>query len=225
SSSLTMTSPPTSTSSMLVLKPAGFMAKRALTRSPGVKTSWEANWIWKPETPKVVPLGARISAGKSGKVEMSLPKTAEVVVNSPPASCIPSPESPQNRITTASRVWGGDWAVVVMAACFSCVSGILRAPVGDSRILGHIRGFTEEDLGLWERGCQAFQSRLAHHAGGTGQSVGEPGLWGDDGDRDAFGEAKACAWIDDVRVAHAVDFEVAVLIARGGDADVGQDDL
>ncbi len=32
--------------------------------------------IWKAETPKVVPCGARISAGKSGKVARSLPASA-----------------------------------------------------------------------------------------------------------------------------------------------------
>ena len=30
-------------------------------------------WTWNPETPASVPAGARISAGKSGNVAMSLP--------------------------------------------------------------------------------------------------------------------------------------------------------
>jgi hypothetical protein len=46
--------------------------------------------------------GARISAGKSGKVARSLPITAVSEVKRPPVSCIPSPESPANRITTDS---------------------------------------------------------------------------------------------------------------------------
>src|SRR5687767_15508638 len=58
------------------------------------------NWIWYPETPASVPAGARISAGKSGNVLMSLPTRAEVSVNCVPASCIPSPESPAKRIVT-----------------------------------------------------------------------------------------------------------------------------
>src|SRR5215831_9352609 len=53
------------------------------------------NWTWKPDTPAGVPAGARISAGKSGKVLMSLPRLADVLANSVPTSCMPSPESPQ----------------------------------------------------------------------------------------------------------------------------------
>jgi hypothetical protein len=40
-----------------------------------------ANCTWNPDTPKVVPRGARISAGKSGNVAISLPKIADAVVN------------------------------------------------------------------------------------------------------------------------------------------------
>ena len=54
---------------------------------------------WKPETPGRVPAGARISAGKSGKVARSFPKTAAVLVNWLPVICMPSPESPQKRMT------------------------------------------------------------------------------------------------------------------------------
>ncbi len=53
----------------------------------------------------MVPCGARISAGKFGSVEMSLPKVAESAVKRSPVSCIPSPESPAKRMTTRSRVW------------------------------------------------------------------------------------------------------------------------
>ena len=61
--------------------------------------------IWKPDTPGSEPAGARISAGKSGSVLMSLPKTAAVRVNWVPVTCIPSPESPAKRIVTRSRSW------------------------------------------------------------------------------------------------------------------------
>ena len=48
--------------------------------------------------------GARISAGKSGSVAISLPASADSVVNCIPVNCIPSPESPANRITTRSAL-------------------------------------------------------------------------------------------------------------------------
>src|SRR5213083_2831302 len=67
--------------------------------------SFEEKLIWKPETPGRLPAGARISAGKSGRVLMSLPKTAAVRVNCVPVSCIPSPESPAKRIVTRSSSW------------------------------------------------------------------------------------------------------------------------
>ena len=66
--------------------------------------SRDAKWIWNAETPATVPAGARISAGKSGSVARSLPKTAVASVKRLPASCIPSPESPAMRTTTRSRV-------------------------------------------------------------------------------------------------------------------------
>ena len=49
-----------------------------------------------------MPAGARISAGKSGRVDRSLPSSAEVLVNWVPVSCMPSPESPAKRMTTSS---------------------------------------------------------------------------------------------------------------------------
>ena len=67
--------------------------------------SLDEKLIWKPETPGSEPAGARISAGKSGSVLMSLPKTAAVRVNCVPVSCIPSPESPANRMVTRSSSW------------------------------------------------------------------------------------------------------------------------
>ena len=89
---------------MLTLSAAGFIATSTSGASPGVKISLEAKLIWKPETPGSVPAGARISAGKSGKVAMSLPTAAEVDENWLPVTCIPSPESPAKRITTLSSL-------------------------------------------------------------------------------------------------------------------------
>src|SRR5437588_10268599 len=96
---------PRSSSDRLVFKAAGFIATRTLGESPGVRLSREAQWIWNADTPASVPAGARISAGKLGSVARSFPSTAVASVNLLPASCIPSPESPANRITTRSRSW------------------------------------------------------------------------------------------------------------------------
>src|SRR5579859_7481280 len=94
---------PRSTSARLALSAAGFIATSTLGASPGVRMSLEAKWIWKAETQASVPAGARISAGKFGNVARSLPSTAVASVNRLPASCMPSPESPANRMTTRSR--------------------------------------------------------------------------------------------------------------------------
>jgi hypothetical protein len=64
--------------------------------------SWSAKCSWKELTPGRVPVGARISAGKFGSVERSLPKDAVSLVNRLPVSCMPSPESPASRMTTRS---------------------------------------------------------------------------------------------------------------------------
>src|SRR5437879_6102223 len=64
--------------------------------------SFDANWIWNAETPARVPAGARISAGKSGRVARSLPSTAVALVKRSPVNCMPSPESPANLTTTRS---------------------------------------------------------------------------------------------------------------------------
>ena len=47
-----------------------------------------AKCSWKLDTPGSVPAGARISAGKLGSVEMSLPNTAESEVNRSPGECM-----------------------------------------------------------------------------------------------------------------------------------------
>ena len=78
------------------------MATSTFGSSPGVKMSWLLKFNWKELTPGNEPAGARISAGKSGKVLMSFPNRAVVRVNWPPVSCMPSPESPARRITTDS---------------------------------------------------------------------------------------------------------------------------
>ena len=98
---------------MLAFRAAGFMATSTLGESPGVEMSWSEMWTWKADTPARVPAGARISAGKSGKVARSFPRRADVVVNRSPASCMPSPESPANRMTTRSTRWGAFGSVVV----------------------------------------------------------------------------------------------------------------
>src|SRR4029077_9639548 len=75
---------------------------------------------WKLLTPGSVPAGARISAGKLGRVDRSLPKTAVSWVNLSPVSCIPSPESPAKRMIT----WSSSWTCLVTAL------SLLRTPAG-----------------------------------------------------------------------------------------------
>src|SRR2546426_8358195 len=89
------------------------MATSTSTSSPGVVTSTPPKWIWKADTPYVVPAGARISAGKSGKVVRSFPARAASTVKREPVTCIPSPESPAKRTTTDSRACRARGGVVV----------------------------------------------------------------------------------------------------------------
>ena len=86
------------------MRAAGFIATSTSGSSPGVSTSWSAKCSWKLETPGSVPWGARISAGKFGSVDRSLPSSAASLVNRSPVSCIPSPESPAKRMTTRSSL-------------------------------------------------------------------------------------------------------------------------
>src|SRR5687767_12707491 len=67
--------------------------------------SWSAKCSWKPDTPGSEPAGARISAGKSGSVARSLPSCAVTLVKRSPVNCMPSPESPANRMVTVSTFW------------------------------------------------------------------------------------------------------------------------
>ncbi len=98
---------------MFVFSAAGFIATSTFGASPGVRMSWSAKWTWKPETPGNEPAGARISAGKSGKVERSLPKRAVSLAKRSPVSCIPSPESPAKRTMTLSICSTGFVAIPV----------------------------------------------------------------------------------------------------------------
>src|SRR3954447_16159081 len=97
-----MISPPPGRSGRLAFSAAGFIATRTSGASPGVMMAWSAKCSWKELTPGRVPVGARISAGKFGSVERSLPKDAVSLVNRLPVSCMPSPESPARRMTTRS---------------------------------------------------------------------------------------------------------------------------
>src|SRR5438477_41429 len=74
--SLTTRSPLFLRSPRCTFKAAGFIATSVSGWSPAENTSCAANWIWYPDTPAVVPAGARISAGKSGKVARSFPCSA-----------------------------------------------------------------------------------------------------------------------------------------------------
>src|SRR5438270_7285627 len=117
-----MSVPPGCRSRMLVFRAAGFIATRTLGESPGVRMSWSAKWSWKPDTPASDPAGARISAGKSGRVARSFPRTAVALVNRSPVICIPSPESAAKRMTTCSISWT-DFATSFPLALFQTESG------------------------------------------------------------------------------------------------------
>src|SRR5690606_7928316 len=95
---------PLGRSSRFAFSAAGFIATSTSGASPGVMMSWSAKWSWKLDTPGRVPAGARISAGKFGRVDRSLPNDAVSEVKRSPVSCMPSPECPANlMITRASR--------------------------------------------------------------------------------------------------------------------------
>src|SRR5690349_14098420 len=122
---------PRGTSARLALRAAGFIATRTSGSSPGVSTSWSAKCSWKLETPGSVPWGARISAGKLGRVDRSLPRSAASVVNRSPVSCMPSPESPANRMTTRSSFtvsgrFGVRFGVLVEVDVGVDIAGITR---------------------------------------------------------------------------------------------------
>ena len=103
-STLTSSVEPGVMSRRLAFSAAGFIATSTFGVSPGVEISWSEMCTWNDDTPAIVPAGARISAGKFGSVARSLPKAAESSVKRSPTSCMPSPESPANRITTPPSV-------------------------------------------------------------------------------------------------------------------------
>src|SRR5262244_3561190 len=107
------------------------MATRQSSRSPGVYTRRRPNWSWKLDTPKSVPAGARISAGKFGRVARSLPAHADSVVNCSPVSCMPSPESPANRITARSSALR-DFSTPVAGVAIWPISSCLLARLAQS---------------------------------------------------------------------------------------------
>ncbi len=94
--------PPGRRSRWFTFSAAGFITISTSGASPAVATLVEPKLIWNAETPKVVPAGARISAGKSGKVARSLPASAVTSVKRLPVSCMPSPLSPAKRTTADS---------------------------------------------------------------------------------------------------------------------------
>ena len=108
----TITSPPGLSAGKFTFSAAGFIATSTSGASPAVLIARLPKLIWNALTPNSVPCGARISAGKSGKVARSLPASAVDSVNCPPVSCMPSPESPAKRTTIAS---GTSVCVVVEA--------------------------------------------------------------------------------------------------------------
>ena len=97
-----ITRPPVLSAAKFTFSAAGFIATSTSGASPAVSISRLPKLIWKAETPNSVPCGARISAGKSGKVARSLPASAVDRVNCPPVNCIPSPLSPAKRTVIAS---------------------------------------------------------------------------------------------------------------------------
>ena len=124
-----MISPPGFSAGTLVFSAAGFIATSTSGASPAVEISVEPKLIWKAETPNSVPCGARISAGKSGKVARSLPDSAADRVNCPPVSCMPSPESPAKRTTTASGVLSvAGFAEVLFSASCVAIAILCRRP-------------------------------------------------------------------------------------------------
>ncbi len=96
--------PPFFSAFIFTFNAAAFIATSTSHSSPGVKIGSVLMRNWKPLTPGSVPIGARISAGKSGNVARSRPNSALLLVNWLPVNCIPSPLSPANFITTSANV-------------------------------------------------------------------------------------------------------------------------
>ena len=79
----------------LGLQAAGFIATRTFGWSPGVRMSVEANWIWNAETPWTVLLGPDLGREVRHRREIVAQDRRGI---GEAVSCIPSPESPANRI-------------------------------------------------------------------------------------------------------------------------------
>ena len=76
-----MITPPDFNPFKFTFKAAAFIATNTSQTSPGVKIRSLLKRSWYPLTPGRVPIGALISAGKSGKVAKSMPSIAVLLVN------------------------------------------------------------------------------------------------------------------------------------------------
>src|SRR5262245_38826566 len=149
---------------------------------------------WKALTPGREPWGARISAGMSGTVLMSLPKTAEVLVNCVPVSCMPSPESPANLMVTrsTSMTSGSDGSLVSVVNLST-----LRFRQGLVRLRGQVQQL------LWEcLGEKMNYIRRPQNAGGASVCIHYRDVF------HAFGD-------------HQLDTAGYCLLVRQGDGDPG----
>src|SRR4051794_26569744 len=135
---------------MFTLSAAGFIDTSTFGRPPGVRMSREAKWIWKADTPARVPAGARISAGKSGRVTRSLPINAVAAAKRSPASCMPSPESPANRTTTRSFSSTGTAFVASPSAFLAPSASECRDASGRARRDGSVLHACEHVFVRWE---------------------------------------------------------------------------
>ena len=84
SSVSTMIAPPRGRSAQVRLEGGRVHRDQNVGASPGVTMEWSAKCSWNADTPASVPAGARISAGKSGKVARLLPNAAVSAVNRSP---------------------------------------------------------------------------------------------------------------------------------------------
>src|SRR4029453_16792832 len=139
--------------------------------------------------------GARISAGKSGRVARSLPRTAVAFVNRSPVSCIPSPESPANLTTTRS----------FSMAVFGAISLLRRRPPRGPRF-----GLPDVRLTLLRASRNPSVAERTARLGGLVERVAAGAAAG--GQRVVDGEPRGLERVDEVdlgllevRDAHPVD--------------------
>ena len=124
--------PPARRSARWTLRAAALKATRTSMWSPWLATRARPTLIEKEDTPAGEPAGARISAGKSGKVAKSLRRSAAASVKSAPTVCTPSPESPANRTRTKST----PGSMGISRRRIPVVSSICRRRPGDRRERG-----------------------------------------------------------------------------------------